>query len=235
VAHYGSPAWTDPTPGPELSIVDRLFLLTHNPNNGKLNIDLKLLGLGLVGGSLLELAMERAISIEEVPEGQPVVVRRTTRREQPDAAAEYVLERIYDAEKGRPPIQPIEYWMTELRDQIYLGAAESLRKRQLIVAHKPTLGGVRYVPRQRYAVDDAISQVYSLMQSPHRSREAGERPVLLTCLVGALGLGATITALPQPVVAAGYPELLGQIWGGDAQVIQQVQRISSKLAMSRGR
>jgi hypothetical protein len=37
------------------------------------------------------------------------------------------------------------------------------------------------------------------------------------------------------VVAAGYPELVGQIWGGDALVIQQVQRISSKLAMSRGR
>ena len=235
MAHYGTPAWTDPTPGPDLSIVDRLFLLIHNPANGKLNIDLKLLGLGLVGGSLLELAMERAISVEEDSAGQAVVVRRTTRREQPDAAAEYVLEQVYEAEKGRPQIQPIEYWMNELRDQVYLGVAESLRKRQLIVAHKPTLGGVRYVPRQRYSVDDSVSQVYSLMQSPHRSREAGERPVLLACLVGAMGLAATITALPQPVVAAGYPELLGQIWGGDALVLQQVQRLSSKLAMSRGR
>ena len=235
MAHYGTPAWTDPTPGPELSIVDRLFLLTHNPTSGKINIDLKLLGLGLVGGSLLELAIERAISVEQDSAGQAVVVRRTTRRDQPDAAAEYVLEQIYEAEKGRPQIQPIAYWMTELRDQVYLGVAESLRKRQLIVAHKPTLGGVRYVPRQRYSVDDAVSQVYSLLQSPHRSREAGERPVLLTCLVGAMGLAATITALPQPVVSAGYPDLLGQIWGGDALVLEQVQRLSSKLAMSRGR
>lgn len=235
MAHYGTPAWTDPTPGPELSIVDRLFLLTHNPTSGKINIDLKLLGLGLVGGALLELAIERAISVEQDSAGQAVVVRRTTRRDQPDAAAEYVLERIYEAEKGRPQIQPIAYWMTELRDQVYLGVAESLRKRQLIVAHKPTIGGVRYVPRQRYSVDDAVSQVYSLLQSPHRSREAGERPVLLTCLVGAMGLAAIITALPQPVVSAGYPDLLGQIWGGDALVLEQVQRISSKLAMSRGR
>jgi hypothetical protein len=50
-----------------------------------------------------------------------------------------------------------------------------------------------------------------------------------------MGLAATITALPQPVVSAGYPELLGQIWGGDALVLEQVQRLSSKLAMSRGR
>jgi Golgi phosphoprotein 3 (GPP34) len=235
VAHlFGSPAWTDPTPGPELSIVDRLFLLTHNPSNGKLNVDLKLLGVGLAGGALLELAIERAITVESM-HGDAVVVRRTTQREQPDAAAEYMLEQVYLAERDQPQIRGVDYWITELRDELYLGVVESLKRRQLIVAHKPTLGGVRYVPRQRQPVDDAVATVYSLMQSPHRAGEAGERAVLLSCLIGAMGLGATITALPQPVIGAGYPELLSQIWGGDSQILQQVQRISSKLAMSRGR
>src|SRR5262249_37737909 len=159
-----------------LSLVDRLFLLTHDPGNGKPLASLDVLGIGLAGAALLELTMMAAVSIKLSGE-----VVRTTPNQVQDEATNYVLIRLYEAE---PQNYPVIEWIGVLRNELYLGVAGSLAKRGIIDEQRSALRGSRYLPRQRQAVEESMAWVYRLLQSPQRGAESGQPAVVLACLVG---------------------------------------------------
>src|SRR5262249_54383777 len=91
--HYGTPAWAASSQAPPLSLVDRLFLLTHDTANGKPLIALDVLGIGLAGAALLELAQGGWVSVKHSGE-----VVRVSEHAHPDEASHYVLMQIYERE-----------------------------------------------------------------------------------------------------------------------------------------
>jgi hypothetical protein len=224
VAHqYGNPPWAV-APAPGLSIVDRVFLLTHDTNSGKAQIALDLIGVGLAGAALLELTMSSSVTVKHSTE-----IVRVTQYQHHDEAAQYVLTRIYESE---PTLYATSDWITVLRNELYLGVAGTLVKRGLIDEHRSSLRGARYIPRRRDAAEESLAWVYGLLQSPRRAADAGERAVLLACLAGALGVAATITALPASEIASSLPTLVGRCNVQDALIVKEVQRAATKLAVT---
>ena len=236
---YGSPTWTDTSPIPDLSLVDRMFLVGHDTTRGTPLVGLDVLGIGLIGAALIELLRGQCIGLKY--NGQ---VFRTAEHGHNDDAAQYVLGCVLsfeDQQRRDPRLEDktAAEWISELRDHLYVGVATTLIRRGIVAEQKsgirPGSRGSRFIPSQREqkdAAEEANAWCYRLFRSPHLAGQAGVLPVQFACLVGAMGIGASLTALPPSEVTAGIPQLLNECEIQSALVVREVHSATSKLAMT---
>jgi len=213
--------------------VDRLFLLTHDLERGTPIIGLDILGIGLVGASLLELTYTHCVGI-----WQNGVVRRTADYGHVDDAAQYLLGCIMEYERdpraGGPTVSEL---IGAQRDLLYNGVAQSLASRRMFGAtfdsrRGPSRG--RFIPAHghpRIAAEESRAWCNALFTWPQRAAEAGAVALHLACLIGGLGGAPLVTAVDQQAAHVNLAQLLGVCEVQHVQVIKSVSTAASTRAM----
>ena len=233
VSPYRQRGWTAESPLPDLSLVDRLFLLTHDLERGTPIIGLDILGIGLVGASLLELTYTHCVGI-----WQNGVVRRTAEYGHIDDAAQYLLGCIMEYEQnnrgGGPTVAEL---IGAQRDLLYNGVAQSLAARHMFGATFDSRRGPkgnRFIPAHghpRIAAEETRAWCNALFTWPQRAADAGTVALHLACLIGGLGGAPLVTAADNQTAQSNLAPLLGVCEVQHVQVIKTVSNAAGTRAM----
>jgi hypothetical protein len=224
VAHYGRPQWKQQPAPRYLSLVDHLFLISHDEQSGKRLMAPDVLGVGLVAAALTELVATKSIDVIT----ETGIVTRIATEFPADPACGHVLEQIYAQE---PSEHTATDWILALRDDLYTGVATRLEQDRLVrhnrVGLTRTLG---YTPTQPMLVAEPMSWVFGVL----RARNAGEdfEPIqrALACLCAAMGVATAVTAIANSDVTHTYPKLLQLCDEPTITIAKSTQRAMAKLA-----
>ena len=204
-------------------LADELFLIGHDPYTGKARVGDSVLGTGLAGAILGELALENRIVVDE--DTQVIV---NDRRPSGDRVTDTALTEML----RQGVVHPVRAWVEYLRDS----ARELIAPRLLNSGLLEQAGSrgmlkqvVRYPARDRM---NALTPEVRLRYMMNHPADLDEQRALLGCLVRAAGLDFVLGGGSGREIREGLeqmslflkPNLRGLIVGVDAAIAQLALR-----------